>query len=439
MTLPFSMPDPFQFPRRAFAHYFYPFPLSIDNHAAVSDYYNLQYLTVNGENNVHAAYGGYLRARPLPVTPGTVTGFQFDNMVQEVRMALARGITGFTFDILSFLDAMSPSGHLSILLAAAQSVDPRFSIVPMLDMSAMNTLTQTQAVQLITSFTHPSFMREPDGRLLVAAFNAVQPLSFWQGIISVLNAQNVDVAFLPVLLGSPMSSPLASISIGTGGWGTATPAVALSPASYMTPILPQQFRPKAQIFWEASNFDTFRNGWVSAISGALAGNTQYVQLITWSDFSEGGQVQPYTDTTLGLNIGTGFYDLTAYYTSWFLSGEQPQITKDVLYWCYRRMPSTAKHTNQPDNFSLVGTQAEVSNFEMLAFLTEPGTLVINGQTMQAPAGITSFKVPATPGNPVFALQRNGSDVHRGTCPITYYGAAGSPAGTLDLLYWSGNI
>lgn len=433
--LPFTMPDPFSFQKRVFAHYFYPFPLSIGNGPSASDYYNLQYLAINGENNAHAAYGGYLRARPLPVPVGTPTGFALANMQQEVRMAIARGITGFTFDILSFLDAMSLQGHLAVLLNAAQSVDTRFNIIPMLDMSALTGLTQQQAVQLIATFTHPSFLREPDGRLVVAAFDAVQPLAWWQQVIAALNAQNVDVAFIPVLLGSPTTSPLDPVSLGTGGWGTATPSVALSAASYLAPVLPQQFRPKDQIFWEASNFDTFRNGWQAAI----AGKGPYVQLITWSDFSESGQVQPYTDSSLALNIGTGFYDLTAYYATWFMSGSQPAITKDVLYWCYRKSASTVAHPGQSEGFRIVSPPAEVNNIEMLAFLTEPGTLSINGQSLLAPAGITSFKIPAAPGNPVMALQRNGSDVHRGICPVTIYGPAGAPSGVLDMTYWCGNL
>lgn len=439
MTLPFVMPDPFSFQRRVFAHYFYPFPLSIGNQPAISDYYNLQYLSIMGENGIHKAYGGYLRSRPLPVVPGTTTGFALANMSIEVRVALARGITGFTFDILNTGPAITA---LNTLLSAAQSINPRFSIIPMLDMSSLGTtFTVAQAVAMIVGFKHPSFLRLADGRLVFSAFNAtLQPLSFWAAVIPQLNAQNVDVAFIPILLGSPTVSPFPSISLGVGGWGTATPNVALSPASYMTPILPQQFRPKSQVFWEASNFDTFRNSWASAIAGALTGATEYAQVITWSDFSESGQIQPYTDASLSLGIGTGFYDLNAYYATWFMSGVQPEITKDVLYWCYKRMNSKVAHVSQVDNFSLAaGSQTEVNNIECLAFLTEPGVLVINGKTMNAPAGITSFKIPATPGNPTFALQRNGSDVEQGVGPVTIYGPEGSPAGTLDLTYWSGNI
>jgi len=76
----------------------------------------------------------------------------------------------------------------------------------------------------------------------------------------------------------------------------------------MMPVDPQQYRPKGSTYWEASNSTTFRNAWMSAING----NADWVQLVTWSDFSESSQIEPYTDATLQRTVGTGFYDLNAY-------------------------------------------------------------------------------------------------------------------------------
>ena len=119
------------------------------------------------------------------------------------------------------------------------------------------------------------------------------------------------------------------------------------------------------------------------------------------------------------------------------------ITKDVLYWFHRRMSSSAAHPKQADAFNVVaGTPPEERNIECLAFLTAPGTLVINGQAQAVPAGINSMKAPMTPGFPQFKLQRNGSDVFEFKSPIQIYGPAGIPAGvtqgTLDMTYWGGS-
>jgi hypothetical protein len=448
--LPFAMPSAdvfFGSPRRVFAHYFCSFPLQINNVPAAGDYYNGAYLNPAGEGGIHLAYGGWLRARPLPLPVNPSPNYRALNMQTEVQMAMARGITGFCFDILSQSNVTPGTGQLQMLLAAAEAVDPRFSIIPMLDSSSLGAITPQQGAAIIEAVASaPNLYRLFDGRIVVAAFDAsLQTLAWWQQMISILNAANIDVAFWPVLLGAPgTAGTLDPISFGVGAWGSALPSAAAAlPASvaaataaglqYLLPVLPQNFRPKSQSFQESANSLAFRAAWMAAIVSQAAA----VQIVTWSDFSESGQIQPYTDATLALNIGTGYYDLLAYYATWYATGVQPPITQEVLYWFYRRMNSTVAHPKQVDNFTCPG-ETETSNIELLAFLKAPGTLKINGATLAAAAGITSFLEPTAPGNPAFALERNGSNVLAFSGPVTIYGPAGSPAGTLDLTYWSGS-
>lgn len=51
--------------RPVIAHYFPPLPLTIDKHDPENDYYARVYLRPEGEKGKYAAYGGYLRQRPL--------------------------------------------------------------------------------------------------------------------------------------------------------------------------------------------------------------------------------------------------------------------------------------------------------------------------------------------------------------------------------------
>jgi hypothetical protein len=102
--LAFAMPDTsllFGSPKKVFAHYFYPFPLSMGNKRASDDYYTVNYLSPNGESGKWRSQGGYLRQRPLPVEVGAAANWQLNNMQQEIRLAIARGITGFTIDVMS--------------------------------------------------------------------------------------------------------------------------------------------------------------------------------------------------------------------------------------------------------------------------------------------------------------------------------------------------
>lgn len=450
--LPFAMPSQttlFGSGKKVFAHYFYPFPASLDNKASSADYYNANYLSPSGEANKWKGNGGFLRQRPLSVTVDPSTSWKIDNMKKEIRLAMAAGITGFTVDVMNASQANAGS-QLQDLLTAAAAVDSRFKIMVMPDLSALG--TDAAAVEaIVTSVANnPAAYKLADGRLVVSAFNAsLGSVSWWQTVLASLDAKGIHTAFVPVFLGwASRAASYAPISYGLSDWGTATPTAAAAmetwPATshgygkiFMTPVDPQQYRPKNFLFWEAGNSLAFRNGWTSAI----AGGADWVQLVTWNDFSESSQIAPYTDTTLAKDIGTGYYNLNAYYASWFLTGQAPELTKDVLYYFYRREPTSAAAPAQTSATTAVGAAGE-NDIELLGFLTAPGTLsiTINGHatSMNAPAGVTSFKVPLQAGTPTFTLARNGVNAVSFQGGIQAYGTSGLPSGTLDLTYWSGS-
>jgi Glycosyl hydrolase family 71 len=450
--LPFSMPDSstlFASSRKVFAHYFYPFPLAIGTQTAENDYYNAQYLNPNGEKGKSIALGGYLRQRPLPVR-GNTSDWQMQNVQSEVRMAIARGITGFTIDIMSAKEADANS-HLNTLLKAAKAVDPRFKVIVMPDISAMKSDADGVFRIISAAAASDSAYRLSDGRLVVSAFNAgLNPPAWWQGIFDQLNKTGIKVAFVPTFLGwANQAAAFANISYGFADWGTATAAGAqnmvrdppLAHANnkiYMMPVDPQQYRPKGSMFWEAGNSAAYRNAWMSAINGGA----DWVQLVTWSDFSESSQVQPYTDATLRTDIATGFYDLTGYYAAWFSSGNQPAITHDVLYYFYRREPSNAASPAQSAPNKIMGGGSAEDNIELVSFLTAPATvkITIGGRTFtqDEPAGISSFKVPTAAGTPQFTLSRNGTDAFSFPGTVQIYGPSGLPSGVIDMTYWSGS-
>jgi hypothetical protein len=434
--------------KKVFAHYFYPFPLSINNVASDHDYYNVNYLSPTGENSKWLGAGGFLRQRPLPVPPSTSATWQIDNMKTEIRMAIAAGITGFTIDIMGAnqLDAESAMHHL---YAAAAAVDSRFKIVVMPDLSALGA-NATVIEDIIKSIANsPAAYRLPDGRLVVSAFNAgLAPASFWSGVFANLSAAGIEVAFVPTFLGwYGKSAEFAPISYGFSDWGTATPVSATSsqgaPAQahalgkiFMSPVDPQQYRPKSFIYWEAGNSAAFRNAWTAAIDG----DADWIQLVTWGDFSESSQVEPYTDATLAGDIGTGYYNLNAYYAARFLTGVAPTLTDDALFYFYRRESVASAAPTHTKATTAVGP-AGTDNIEVVGFLKEPGTLeiTIGGETLTkaAPAGVTSFSVPLKPGIPQFGLARDGNEVFSHAGKIEIVNALAS--GTLDLTYWSGSV
>ncbi|MEO8800822.1 MAG: glycoside hydrolase family 71 protein, partial [Polyangiaceae bacterium] len=320
--LPFTMPSQatlFASQKKVFAHYFYPYPLSLDNKASSADYYNVNYLSPSGESGKFQGNGGLLRSRPLPVAVGSSSAFKVDNMKKEIKLAMAAGITGFTVDVMSASEANAGS-QLQNLFTAAAAVDPRFKIVVMPDLSALGTDAAATESIVESIAANPAAYKLADGRLVVSPFDAnIATASWWQSVLSALAAKGIKVAFVPVFLGwKSYASSFSSISYGLSDWGTATPTSQAGmqtwPATahatgniFMMPIDNQQYRPKSFLYWESGNSQAFRNGWNSAI----AGGADWVQVVTWSDFSESGQIEPYTDATLRGDIGTGFYDLNA--------------------------------------------------------------------------------------------------------------------------------
>jgi hypothetical protein len=142
------------------------------------------------------------------------------------------------------------------------------------------------------------------------------------------------------------------------------------------------------------------------------------------------------------SIGTGYYDLNGFYAAWFLTGQEPAITHDVLYYFYRREPTNAAASAQGQPEHLSGSDPVENDIELLAFLTAPGQLkiTIGGKTytQNAGAGEVSFKVPSQPGIPLFTLSRNGVQVFSFQGGVQIYGAGGLPSGVADLTYWSGS-
>jgi hypothetical protein len=140
----------FASPKKVFAHYFYPFPVSIDNAVPANDYYNGEYLNSHGESKKWVRQGGFLRQRPLAVNPSSHPHWQLLNMESEVRRAIARGITGFTIDVMGVNEATDSNSALHLMLAAAHAVDYRFKIVVMPDISVLKSDSDS-VVKIIAS------------------------------------------------------------------------------------------------------------------------------------------------------------------------------------------------------------------------------------------------------------------------------------------------
>ncbi|WP_240107335.1 glycoside hydrolase family 71 protein [Streptomyces sp. MUM 203J] len=417
--LPFDMPDRAALRAKGklvFAHYFTPYPLSLDNASPGSDYYARNYLNPQGESGKHSAYGGLLRDRPMPTSPKP-GDWELANLKQEVRTARDAGLDGFTLDMLSL------SGknweRSKDLLAAAGSVDSSFKIMLMPDMSSLSGVDPKDLADAVAELgKSPAAHRLGDGRLVVSPFKAeAKSVSWWTGVLDDLRDRHgVRVAFVPLFIDfGAHGDEFMKISYGLSDWGTRSYTTSDGGSRdaqrahsagkiWMQPVSIQDARPNQGIYDEAGNTANLRNTWNSAIeSGA-----DWVQLTTWNDFSEGTHFAP------SLHNGHSYLDLSSYYLTRFKTGSWPKIVRDTLYVSSRTQFAGADPTgSQTKVMSLRQSSASPRDqVEVVAFLTRPATVrtTVGSATTSTDmaAGVHTALAPLRTGSVSAQAVRGGS-------------------------------
>ena len=433
-ALPFDIP-----PKSAlngklvFAHYFPPYPVSIDNANPSGDYYATQYLTVNGENNKHVRSGGFLRDRPTPRQPIADTQWRQRDLENEVRSAIAAGIDGFSVDIIAKATDTSWWGSTvpTALIKAAAAVDPNFKIMLMPDMNgAFKNMTAAQmAAEMKPYSTMASSFKLSDGRLVISPFLAENKTAgWWSEFITIMkNSYGINVAFVPIFLDAAANrNSFASISYGMSNWGNRNPAgnplsgsnpnspMGLAAAAHslgkiwMQPVAFQDVRPSQSIYDEAQNSQNLQNMWQIAI----ASNSEWVQLVTWNDYSEGTSFAP------SAGHGRALLDMSSYGLYSFRSGASPAIVRDTAYLVYRNQSVSAVPVNRsaaPMTLRQWSSPAR-DTVEVLTFLTAPAVVKVTvgttTTTCNAPAGMSSCIAPLKVGSIKASVVRGTTEVSR---------------------------
>ncbi|MFJ2033314.1 endo-1,3-alpha-glucanase family glycosylhydrolase [Streptosporangium sp. NPDC087985] len=411
--------------KMVFAHYFTPYPVSLDNAAPENDYYARNYLKPEGESGKHAAYGGLLRDRPLGRDP--ISGdYALADLKTEVNQAIAAGLDGFIVDILSLTSANWT--RVQNLIKAAEAVDPGFKIMLMPDTNALASVdSATLATALAQLAASKSVYRLADNRLVVAPFKAEGHTAAWWSdwMKTMETAHGIKVALVPCFLNfNNNRDAFASISYGFSNWGNRSPAANANLTAnittahgmgkiWMQPVSIQDERPNQGIFDEAGNTENLRASW----KGAIDGKADWVQLTTWNDYSENTQFAP------SRNAGWTYLDINAYYLTCYKLG-CPKITKDVAYLTHRVQPVAATPTYAQTKLMNLrsGSTAARDTVEVLSMLTAAGkvSVTIGGttQTYDAPAGVSAKTLPLKVGSVSATVTRNSATVAKVASPYT---------------------
>lgn len=427
--LPFEIPPFAEDGPLVFAHYFPPYPISIDNQEPSHDYYELNYLQPDGEGGQHAEYGGLLRDRPAPRSP-LAGDWQLADMITEVRQAAGMGIDGFTVDILSVEG--SNWDRTLLLMKAADLSGENFVIVPNLDTtaSAGRADPATIASRLAELYSSRSAYALPSGEFLLSSFKAEERTPEWWSDIkrTLSDVYGVRIAFIAIFLNASEQNMelFAPISYAFGNWGMRTPVDILSAPNYaqrahalgvkwMAPVAVQDARPRNGLYAEAGNTETLRASWHRVVADAA----DMVQLVTWNDYSESTSFAP------SMAHGWSFLKLNAYYVTQYKTGQYPAVARDAVFVTHRVQPSNAdgESSAAPMRPTLGGATAPPRDrVEVIAMLTAPADIIVslgsNTQTTHAPAGTTVTLAPLPLGEISVEVVRGGTTVLTLKSPYT---------------------
>lgn len=433
--------------KKIFAHYFYPFPLRFGTSPAGSDYYSKNYLRPEGERGKFAEVGGFLRSRPLSRANLVSASYRIDDLAAEVRAALAIGIGGFSFNVMSKNNLLEKSSRMHSLIAAISLVDHRFKLLLMPDMTALKGGADELKEIIKLAYRETVFFRTIEGGLVVAPFAAhLQKIEFWQGLINDLYSDGYKIELLPVFFDwKKYISAYKDLVIGYSDWGEVTPSWARKNAHdssyahavskiYMAPIGPQQYRPKNSIAWEPEGADSYIDLW----HGAINSKSDLVQLVTWNDFSESSQVAPYTDLSLDDGVGVGFYYITSYFSDWYLSESRPKIMEDMVFVFYRRH---FFDDGVPKKLGGAVVKGKVSDFyNLLVFSKSGGDLIVKTDRLTrsflVSPGLNRIFVPLSEGRLKFYLNNNQGASFSNITSIDVSRVNPGGSEVMDLTYWA---
>lgn len=427
-----------------FGHYFGPYPPRINLLTPSADYYANNYLKIQGESGIHAAYGGLLRNRPYPKPIG---GSQILDAKEAIEDAVAAGLDGFYCNLMNNSLSQPAWPAYLALRDAAVTYHPSFRIIPMVDGSAsIASYSDAVIVSMLHEFETTTHYLN-DERMYVGTFK-MEGISTakWNSIANLYNSTyGKTLAFAGVF--NNVSANIASYkaSLGSslyaaGNWGSGADPNFVSSVKatilangclHHAPWWWQDNRPKSYLFDENRGTEVHRKYATQIITD----QSPIIQICTWSDYSEGSSF------CRSSGLGYSLLDLTAYEISRIRrGGSEPVTLVDTVFVTHRaRVASTTPVASpagaQTSGFMVhwvgggrpaSGQSAVTYDAEVITFLTASSDtngviITIDGvqHTFTATAGRNVFRVPLAAGaGPSVVVKRGGATVATLDSPIT---------------------
>lgn len=362
---------------------------------------------------------------PIYFPPSGIEDVELHEAEIDIKTAMAAGIDGFLLNI--YATAQAHWKRFARIVEAAEKLDTAFHIVLSPDCGTLFGddvgLSDERVADLILRWKDHDCLMRIDGKIVVSPWDiGRRNYESWVNIIEICENRGYPIILIPgphnVDLSSAYRSAIyedtyAYIDFATGGqtWESSKDAFEAyetwrNDFGYDTILCllnPSEQRPKSTTYWENANTRMIRSLWHQAIEYGKPWD--WAAYMTWNDHGEDG-IRPTTA------YGYTYCDFGAYYSSWFKTGRQPEITKDVLFYSYR-LHHTEANPTWGEKYTPKGAPAR-NGIELLAFLTEPGTLKIEAggevKTKEVEAGEQTLYMPIKSGVPKFSLVRDGETI-----------------------------
>lgn len=399
-------------PKRTVMAHWHFFPISIDNEPFQQDYYTLGYMRTDGEGGKHAAYGGLIRDRPIPRAPIQSSNWRLLDALSDIHFAQDAGLTAFQFNICSLSSRDGYISAFNLYISAAEQLNSGFSITPCIDCTCLPRDTDLESLVafLTRALRRKGALKAKEERPVLSAFAAENwPSEQWKALLDSLGQQGVNVYFAPMFVDPTKAAHDTLARADMIGWwcGDHLGGITALKRFYtqiremkkdvLATVWPQDCRYKDGWYAESRNSEVFRQGW----SAAIEANAEYVNVLTWNDYSESSHLRP------SLYTQYAFADLNRLFSDRFLRRDKADYSENLFY--FHRIDTI--HSDQSLSCRLGSPTNEV---ELLACLEQPGELRIDIEGTQVAhdvaSGMFSLRIPAMPGRPRFGLRRKGRDV-----------------------------
>lgn len=393
----------------------------------------------------------YMVCCPRAGPASTVADFE-----AEIREAHAAGIDAFALNCGAWIKYPLFQRNARLLFEAARRSGLPFRLFFSPDFA--EELSTAESADMVLRYArHPNHLAV-DGRPVLSSFAGTPA---WAREVRALVAAKggVDPFLIPFFYppGNPevvRARDVRAVAEAAGDavdgylyFGTAGPPRALAESialhapewarrgkAFMAAVAPyyRGLRKNYRVF-ENRGFEGFALQW----EAALRSGADWVEIVTWNDWSEASYIAPLDASDPMMSEGerwgpllrhSAFLDLTRYYAAWFKGGHPPAIDREALHYAFRlHERGTGGRIDPPRSDQALprGALALADEVHVAALLREPAeiTVTVGGvpATRRLEAGLTRVSVPMRPGEVAVSLRRSGAVVASGKAPFPITG------------------